>query len=293
MAGFLTRIERAWHRRNCGDGPAQPGDGRLGVAVITGGTEGIGRALAEVFAEHGHHLLLVARSDAALAQAAEALRARFPSLSIGTVSADLAAPDGCDRVEAALNHHGWFADYLVNNAAAGYGGPFEAQPRSDVAALTDLNVRAPSDLMARFLPGMLARGRGGVLNVASLGGLVPGPYQAMYYASKAHVVSLTEALAHEISGRGVRMAVLAPGPVNTAFHARMGADTAIYTRLPGMIEPERAARIGYANFMAWQTVIVPGVMPMLIAAAARFIPNYLVTPFVGLILKSKRAPDRP
>lgn len=287
MAALIERIERAWFRRNASAVRAAE-DGRLPVTIVTGASEGIGRALTTTFAEHGHNLLLVARNEDKLNEVAETLRKRFPALIIATLPADLTHPESCERVEAALNENGWFADYLVNNAGIAYSGRFQEQPRENILRLLDLNIRAVADLMARFLPAMLERGSGGILNVASIGGLVPGPYQANYYASKAYAVSLTEAVAHEIAGRGVRLSVLAPGPVSTDFHARMGADTAIYTHLPGlMMNPEHVARVAYRNFMAWQTVIVPGVLPMFLATISRFIPKYLITPFIALILKPK------
>lgn len=287
MPAFLRRIERAWLRRNA---PAQTGDAddRTPLTVITGATEGIGRALAMEFAAHGHNLLLVARSADGLAETAAILRQRHPAIRVETVAADLASPAGCDSVERALEQHRCIAEYLVNNAAVGFSGSFHEKPRAVALAVIDLNIRALTDLMARFLPQMIARGKGGILNVASFGGLVPGPYQSIYYASKAYVISLTEAVAQEVAGRGVRMSVLAPGAVATRFHARMGADSALYTRLPGMIGAKRVARVGYRNFMAWQTVIVPGVLPSLGGALVRFIPTYVVTPVVAFILKPRR-----
>jgi hypothetical protein len=126
-----------------------------------------------------------------------------------------------------------------------------------------------------------------VLNVASLGGLLPGPYQAAYYASKAYVVSLTEAVAHENFRKGVRIAALAPGPVETAFHGNMQAESALYRRMPVSLSPERVAETSYKNFMAWQRVIVPGIGPTFAAAIVRCMPSYLTIPVTALILKPR------
>ncbi len=167
---------------------------------------------------------------------------------------DVTTPDAVAKIEAALAAHGAYADVLVNNAGMGLAGPFHAHPPDDVLRLIDLNVRALSHLTRHFLPGMRVRGRGGILNVASLGGYAPGPNQAVYYASKAYVLSLTEAIAAETAGEGVRVCALAPGPVNTMFHARMGAENAFYRLL-------RAAGLG--------AVRRPGRLSRLRAGAAR------------------------
>ena len=131
---------------------------------------------------------------------------------------DVTLPDAVAKIEAALASHGAYADVLVNNAGIGLSGPFHAHAAADVLRLVDLNVRALTHLTHHFLPGMRVRGRGGILNLASIGGYAPGPNQAAYYASKAYVLSLTEAIAAETAGEGVRVCALAPGPVNTRFH---------------------------------------------------------------------------
>lgn len=288
MANILSRLDRAWLRRKARPSAPPERDRRLPVTIITGATEGIGRELAREFAAYGHNLLLVARSEARLTEAAVELKEQYPALVIGTLALDLTRPDAGELIASRIRESGWFAEYLVNNAGIGLAGPFHEMQREDVLALLDLNVRVLTDLMLRFLPDMLAQARGGILNVASLGGFVPGPYQAAYYASKAYVVSLTQAVAQEIEGQGVRLSVLAPGPVDTAFHARMRADKAIYANVAGKVSARRVARIGYANFMRWQRVIVPGVLPTLAATVAPFVPAWLSAPFIGFILKPRR-----
>jgi short-subunit dehydrogenase len=288
MISILKSLERAWLRRNA---PASRESGEGGpppVTVITGASEGIGRALALEFAAHGHSLLLVARGEERLRQLGEEIRQRHPGLRVAHVSADLIAPGGCGAVAEAVAQNGFRVHFLVNNAGIGLGGAFADQKREDILRLLDLNIRALTDLMARFLPRMLERGEGGVLNVASFAGLVPGPYQAVYYASKAYVISLTEAVAQEIGGSGVRMAALAPGPVETGFHARMGTESALYRLLPLSITPERVASVGYHNFMSWQILIVPGLLPMIGAAFIRFIPTFITVPILALLLKQRR-----
>jgi short-subunit dehydrogenase len=200
---------------------------------------------------------------------------------------DLAVDGALAEVEAALNRAGLYPDYLVNNAGVGLGGPFAEQDAEQLNRLLDLNMGALTLLTKRFLPDMLARARGGVLNIASLGGLLPGPYQAAYYASKAYVVSLTEALAYENVGRGVRISAAVPGPVATRFHEKMGAANAHYLSLQTVPGPDRVAELIYSGFMGRRTLIAPGVLPTFNAVAARFMPHFLLVPFIGWFLKQR------
>jgi short-subunit dehydrogenase len=290
MTGILKSIERAWLGRNAPP-PASKldyGKGHDAITVITGASEGIGRALAFEFAANGYPLLLVARTEARLREVSGEIASRHPQLHVACLSADLTSPTGCEQIAAEVERKGWHVHFLVNNAGIGLGGSFEDQKREDILRLLDLNIRALTDLTARFLPAMLERGSGGVLNVASLGGFIPGPYQAVYYASKAYVISLTHAVAQEIRGRGVRISALAPGPVETGFHARMGTESAIYRLLPLGITAERVASVGYHNFMSRQTIIVPGLFPMFAATLINFIPNFIILPILALLLKPRR-----
>ena len=154
--------------------------------------------------------------------------------------------------------------------------------------MVDVNVRALTVLTRHFLAGMRVRGRGGILNLASLGGYAPGPYQAAYYASKAYVISLSEALAAETAGEGVRVCALAPGPVDTLFHARMRAEAC---PLPQLLLPpasaEAVARAGYLGFALGWRVTVPGLINPFLALAMRVMPHRLVIPIVGWLLQPR------
>ena len=255
------------------------------IVVITGASRGIGRALAGEFARGGHALLLVARTPEALQAVAAELAPT--GVIIATHAADLATSEGCASLEAALAAAGAYCDVLVNNAAIGLGGSFCNQPREAITRLVDLNIVALTDLTRRFLPGMLVRGRGGVLNVASLGGLTPGPNEAAYYASKAYVISLTEALAIETAGQGVRICALLPGAVATTFHARMGAERAYYLTLMGVAGPEQVARAGYRGFRGVGTLVYPGILHHLNAVALRILPHWLMLPVIGWMLRQR------
>jgi short-subunit dehydrogenase len=136
---------------------------------------------------------------------------------------------------------------------------------------------------------MRVRGRGGIINLASLGSYAPGPYQAVYYASNAYVISLSEAVASETAGEGVRVCALAPGPVNTGFHARMGAERSFYRTLVFSSSPEAVAAAGYRGFALGFRVIVPGLLNPVLALAMRIVPHRIVIPIVGWLLKPRKA----
>ena len=287
MGNWLQRLESRWMRRYAGSPISLPGDaGRAPCVIVTGASEGIGRALANEFAARGHNLLVIARNAAALRIAADEI-IRDYGVKVHAAAIDLAAPDAVAQVEAALQTADFYADYLVNNAGIGLGGAFAGQDAAVIDRLVALNVGALTGLTRRFLPDMLARSRGGVLNIASLGGLLPGPYQAAYYASKAYVVSLTEALAYENAGRGVRIAAAVPGPVATRFHAKMGVEAAHYLKLQTVPSAERTARIIHSGFMGRRTIIAPGILPTFNFAVIGFIPHFLLVPFIGWFLKQR------
>jgi len=253
--------------------------------VITGGSEGIGRALAGEFARGGHNILLVARRPGPLALAAAELAPT--NVKIVTLSADLATAAGCAAIETALLAANAYCDVLVNNAAIGLGGPFAGQPPADLTTLVSLNVGALTSLTRQFLPGMLSRGQGGILNVSSLGGYIPGPRQAAYYASKAYVTSLSEALAQETAGQGVRISALVPGPVATKYHARVGTEHAYYLGLLGVASPELVARLAYRGFRSGRIVIYPGILQLANAIVLRILPHWLSVPAINWMLKPR------
>ena len=287
MPKWLQKLETAWSRRHVQRGELRPEDmGRSPACIITGASEGIGRHLANEFAKHGHKLLLIARSGEALERAAAEIRKDYAT-DVFTAEVDLTQPGYEQRIQEALEQHGLYTDILVNNAATGIGGPFAEQDPARIEALCRLNMEALTNLTRAFLPAMLTRARGGILNIASIGGLMPGPYQAAYYASKAYVVSLTEALAYENAGRGVRICVAAPGPVATRFHERMGVGNAFYLNFQLVMPPDKAARLIHSGFMGRGTIVVPGIMPSLNAFAVRYIPHAVLVPFIGWFLKQR------
>ena len=250
------------------------------AAVITGATRGVGRALADEFAKNGHAVMLTGRDEARLAEAADAIRAahNVPAYSVGC---DLAAQDAGRKIERALQDQGLYCESLVNNAAMMTAGHFWEQDPEALVKTIDVNLRATIDLTRRFLPDMIARGAGGVLNVSSVEGFLPVPYQATYAATKAALISWSRALAYEVMGTGVRVCMVAPGVIETDIHAAGGAQNSLYaTHLPRMT-PERISEAAYRRFKHGNWIIIEGWLNRTVVALARFVPGYFLIPTSG------------
>ena len=250
------------------------------AAVITGATRGIGRALADEFAKNGHAVMLTGRDEARLAEAADAIRATH-NVPVYSVACDLAGPDAGNKIERALKDQGLYCESLVNNAAMMTAGHFWEQDPDTLAKTIDVNLRATIDLARRFLPDMIARGAGGVLNVSSVEGFMPVPYQATYAATKAALISWSRALAYEVMGTGVRVCMVAPGVIDTDIHATGGAQNSVYAiHLPRMT-PEHISEAAYRRFKRGNWVIIEGWLNRTVVALARFVPGYFLIPTSG------------
>lgn len=250
------------------------------MVVITGASEGIGAAFARRYAAVGRDLLLVARRPEPLARLADELRAAH-QVHVATLTQDVAAPGAPAAIDAALAAAGGYCDLLVNNAGIGVSGAFQDLPVADVEQLLAVNTVAPTRLMSHVLQGMRARRRGGIINLASLGGYAPGPYQAPYYASRAYILSLSEAVAHEMAPHGVRITAVAPGPVRTGFHAKMGSDRHNYRYLLPAISPETVVRWAVMAHKLGARVVVPGFINNVLALFLRLMPHRLSVPIQG------------
>jgi short-subunit dehydrogenase len=235
------------------------------VTVLTGASSGIGRALARIFAEHGDELALVARREAELAALADEIAAANRKRPV-VLSIDLARSDAPARISHELISRGLEPAVLINNAGFGLGGAAAALDRAEQLAMIDLNVRTLTDMSLRWIES-LTRHRGGILNVASVAGFMPGPNMAVYYATKAYVLSFSEALHRELKPRGVRVTVLAPGPVPTEFQARAG----LGGNPPRILtcSAEQVARAGYRGLMAGKRLVVPGLGNKLVTFMGR------------------------
>jgi short-subunit dehydrogenase len=243
------------------------------IVLITGASSGIGAALAKVFAAHGHELALVARRGDRLEALADEIAATGrPRPTVFT--ADLERRDGASAIAAELSSRGLEPAIVVNNAGFGLRGEAATLSRDEQLAMIDLNVRALTELSLMFVDSV-ARHRGGILNVASLAAFLPGPGMAVYYASKAYVLSFSEALHRELSGRGVRVTALCPGPVPTEFQDRAGLSLPAAARMLEL-SAERVAQIGYDAFMADQRVVIAGIGNRIVVSLMRLVPNALI-----------------
>jgi short-subunit dehydrogenase len=240
------------------------------ITLITGASAGIGAALAAVFAEHGHALVLTARREALLAAVADAIEGTGrPRPRI--IAADLARPEAAERIESELRATGLEVQFLVNNAGFGLVGNALECGRAEQLAMVDLNVRASTELSLRFTDSM-ARHKGGILNVASVASFMPGPGMAVYHATKAYMLSFSEALHQELKPRGVRVTALCPGPVDTEFQARAGMPEGYFPKFMSR-SARRVANDGYDGLMRGKRVVIPGFDNQVAALLPKFLPR--------------------
>lgn len=261
------------------------------VTIVTGASSGIGRALAEALAAEGRELLLIARGQARLDRVASDIRAAH-GIDVHVLAADLTTTDFVARLDTTLAAKDVEVEGLVNSAGIGHAGLLADADPARLRGLIRLNAEVPMLLMRHVLPGMQSRRRGFVINMASLGAYVPGPHQAAYYASKAFLLSVSEAAAAEAATSGVRVMAVAPGPVETGFHAAMGAEGALYRRLLPAISPATVARQTLLGLRLGLRVTVPGFLSLALFPILRFIPHRLVVPVVGWILRPPAAGGR-
>ena len=255
------------------------------VTLITGASAGIGTELARVFAANGHRLALAARRADRLDAIAHEITTGGGKPPI-LIPCDLRDRDAADKIEAALRAAGVEVEYLVNNAGFGLFGKAIELDRAEQLGIIDVNIRALADLTLRFAPSVI-RHRGGILNVGSIAGFLPGPGMATYYASKAFVISFTEALRQELKQHGVRVTVLCPGPVPTEFQARAGFrpgfDSAILD-----VSAADVARQGYRGLMANKRAVLPGLGIKAVPLMLRLFPRSFILAAVGGFQLRKR-----
>lgn len=248
------------------------------VTVITGASAGLGVDFARQYAAKGHRLVLVARRKDRLEELASELgNARALAL-------DLSTGDAADRLIADLEAHGEHCDTLINNAGFGLVGKFAALSGKQQRQMIDLNCGALTELAHAVLPGMLARKQGGILNVASVASFQPGPGMAVYFATKAYVLSFSEALHEEVKPDGVHVSALCPGPTSTEFGdvAGFGGNKAVESMAA---QPGPVVEAGIKGLEANKAVVVPGFSNKVSAQSHRFLPRSTIRKIVGLIKK--------
>lgn len=247
----------------------------MSTALITGASGGIGYELAKLFARDHHNLILVARSADKLASVATELQAH--GVNVKTIPLDLTQPPAAKFLFDQLQREGVALDILINNAGFGSFGSFAEMPEQEILGQIELNITALTELTRLFLPPMIARRSGRIMNVASTAGFQPGPLLAVYYATKAYVISFSEAIANELRDSGVTVTCFCPGPTHTGFAKRAGTEKARLLKALGAMSAEKVALDGYRAVMEGRGLAISGVHNWAVAQSTRFAPRKLVT----------------
>jgi hypothetical protein len=247
----------------------------MSTVLITGASGGIGYELAKLFARDHYNLVLVARSAEKLTQVATELQAH--GVSVNTIALDLAAPPAPEFLFDQLQREGVVIDILINNAGFGAFGEFAQAPESEILGQIDLNIRALTELTRLFLPAMVKRRSGRIMNVASTAAFQPGPLMAVYYATKAYVLSFSEAIANELRHSGVTVTCFCPGATHTDFAKRAGMENSRLFKQIGAMSAEKVALDGYRAVMEGRTLAISGAQNWVVAQSNRFAPRKMVT----------------
>jgi short-subunit dehydrogenase len=245
------------------------------VALITGASAGLGEQFAQCFARDGHDVILVARTASRLEALASKLEQEH-KVKAHVLAADLARPEEPQRIFDEVRARNLEVEFLVNNAGFGSSGPFLEQDLAKEAEMVEVNCTALLRLSHLFAKPMRERGSGRILNVASTAGFQPGPYMATYYATKAFVVSFSEAMAHELKGTGVTVTCHCPGATRTEFSTRAGNEKSRLFQRPGVAKAPDVAQDAYAAMMKGQVLAIHGFTNWLAAASVRFAPRGVV-----------------
>jgi uncharacterized protein len=246
-----------------------------GTVLITGASGGIGYELAKLFARDHHDLVLVARSADKLAQVAKELQAH--GITVKSIALDLTTAHAPKFLFDQLQSEGIAVDILINNAAFGVLGDFVQMAESEILGQIDLNISALTHLTRLFLPSMVQRRRGRIMNVASTAGFQAGPLMAVYFATKAYVISFSEAIANELRGSGVTVTCFCPGATHTGFARRAGMEKSRLFQKLGATSAEKVAEDGYRAVMNGRTLAISGARNWLVVESLRFAPRKLVT----------------
>lgn len=258
------------------------------TALITGASGGIGLELARIHASKGGNLVLVARSGDKLAEIKSEIEEQYHT-SVRFLVSDLSVRYSPKKVFDEVNNHRISIDYLINNAGFGDFGHFAESDWDKQESMINLNITALAHLTRLFLPGMISRGGGRILNVASLAAFSPGPTMSVYFATKAFVLSFSQALNNELKDKGITVTALCPGSVDTKFHAVALGDPKL-VRERKMMSAGEAAEIGYQAMMNGKPVVIPGFKESVLAFASRFVPREMVVKSARKIQENKNYP---
>jgi short-subunit dehydrogenase len=287
--GLLTSLADRWVSRSASPAPEALAAvaGLEPATVITGASEGLGFALASRITREGRVVVLVARRVEPLEDAVSRLRAAHPNGRIIAASLDVGRLDAFEQLEDLLASRDLYLDVLVNNAGIALTGPFSVQDPATLDELVVTNVGALTRLTRLALAPMRARGRGGIMNISSLGSFTPGPWNAAYFASKAYVLSLTAALAAECAGEGVRVCAVAFGPVRTEMLDKFGGSRSHFKSIFAGALPERMARLAWRSYRLGRRVVTPGFTTYVLAWWVRAMPYEILLPLMRWVMKPR------
>lgn len=249
------------------------------IALVTGGSGGIGYELAKCAARDGYNLILVARSDDKLKQIAQDFSHSY-QINVHIIQQDLSIQGAAKKVYDEAGDIDGNVEILINNAGFATFGPFTETEIEPELAMMQLNMVALTHLTKLFLSEMIDRGSGKIMNVASTAAFQPGPLMAVYYATKAFVLSFSEAIAEELNGTGISVTALCPGPTETGFQSRADMEDSKLVSGRDIMSAEEVAKTGYQAMMTGKRVVIPGVMNKIMAASIRFTPRKMVTGIV-------------
>jgi short-subunit dehydrogenase len=256
------------------------------TALITGGSGGIGLELAKVLARHGHDVVLVARNRDTLEAAAGQIEGKY-DVSAHVFAADLRRREAPENLFDFLRNENIEIDILVNNAGFGLGGEFAETELQRELEMIQVNIAALTHLSKLFLPSMIKRRAGRVLNLASTAAFVPGPLMAVYYATKAYVLSFSQALAEELRATGITVTALCPGPTETDFAATAQVGESRLFNAFGVADAAQVAEYGFNAMMSGKRVAIPGMRNKIVAQANRLVPRALTTRIARLAQESR------
>lgn len=257
----------------------------MAITLITGASGGIGAEIARLAAADGHDLVLVARSGDALEALAAELRMKH-GVTVSTFALDLSDRSSVPRLVTELNERQIVVDVLVNNAGIGKLGAFTTMDPEIINGMVALNITAVTSLARAFVPGMVSRKYGRILNVASTAAFQPGPLMAVYYATKAYVMHWSLALSNELRDSGVTVTCLCPGPTHTGFQGAAGMNGTALFKSRFIMTAARAASIGYRAMLRGKPLVVAGKRNAVFAFCTRLVPRM----FAGNIAKHLQAP---
>lgn len=293
--GLLVSLSDRWVSRSASPAPEAVAAvaGLEPATIITGASEGLGFALASHIAREGRVVVLLARRIEPLDAAVSRLSTAHPNARIFAAALDVGRLDAFEQIAALLASKKLYLDVLVNNAGIALTGPFSVQDPTALDELVVTNVGAVTRLTRLALAPMRARGRGGIMNISSLGSFTPGPWNAAYFASKAYVLSLTAALGAECAGEGVRVCAVAFGPVRTEMLDRFGGSRSHFKSMFASASPDRMARLAWRSYRLGRRVVTPGFTTYVLAWWVRAMPYEILLPLMRWLMKPRVGVDGP